>query len=306
MNPTLLTPFENYLTDRDRSLVTIKGYKSDMAYFASWFESRNAETFSPQAVTTSDVREYRQHLQMVERLKATTINRRLAALSAYMDWAVQTGQIDKNPRGKIKSVRLEEASAQALDRHQQYALQRAIEKDLQYAAKAYPRRKVSRQRDASLVIFLLNTGLRLSELLAMQFSDLELTDRKGLVIVRKGKGNRERTVPLNADARRAMQDWLAVRPERDTPFIWMAVEDDSESLTPRSVQRIFSRYGQEAGIPGFHPHIARHTFAKNLVDRGVGLEKVARLLGHTSLNTTRIYVAPNERDLELAVDELSQ
>jgi integrase/recombinase XerC len=300
-----LTNFADHLTNQDRAALTIRGYLADLKHFSGWFEQTNGEPLSPQAVTPTDIREYRQYLQVTERRKAATINRRLAALSAYLDWAVQTGQIEKNPRGKIKSVRQEEPTAQALDKKQQYALQRAIEKDLQIASLRYPKRKIGRQRDASLVIFLLNTGLRLSELLALQISDVEIGERKGTLIVRQGKGNRERRVPLNGEARKALQNWLAVRPQKDSKFIWTAVEDESESLTPRSVQRILKRLGQEAGIPDLHPHLARHTFAKNLIDSGVGLEKVARLLGHSNLNTTRIYITPNERDLELAVEKLN-
>jgi integrase/recombinase XerC len=296
--------FENYLIEQDRATLTTRGYLADMKHFSGWFEQTNGEPLTPQTVTPTDIREYRQHLQVTERRKASTINRRLAALSAYLDWAVQTGQIEKNPRGKIKSVKQEEPAAQALDKKQQYALQRAIEKDLQIASVRYPKRKIGRQRDASLLLFLLNTGLRLSELLALQMGDVEIGERKGLVIVRQGKGNRERTIPLNVAARKALQDWLAVRPQKASNFIWTAVEDESNSLTARSVQRILKRLGQEAGIPDLHPHLARHTFAKNLIDSGVGLEKVARLLGHSNLNTTRIYITPNERDLELAVEKL--
>ena len=300
----MISEFESYLIEQDRARLTVLGYLADLKNFSSWFTQTNGEALSPQAVTPTDIREYRQHLQVTERRKASTINRRLAALSAFLDWAVQTGQIEKNPRGKIKSVKQEEPAAQALDKKQQYALQRTIEKDLQVASLRYPKRKVARQRDASLVLFLLNTGLRLSELLALQIGDVEIGERKGTVIVRQGKGNRERNIPLNVAARKAMQDWLAVRPQKASKFIWTAVEDESGSLTARSVQRILKRLGQEAGIPDLHPHLARHTFAKNLVDGGVGLEKVARLLGHSNLNTTRIYVTPNERDLELAVQIL--
>ncbi|RPH61993.1 MAG: recombinase [Chloroflexi bacterium] len=305
MDPTLLTSFERHLFNQDRSVFTIRGYLADLKHFSDWFEQTNGEQISPQAVTPTDIRAYRQYLQVIERRKASTINRRLAALSAYLDWAVQTGQIEKNPRGKIKSVKQEEPAVQALDKKQQYALQRAIEKNLQVASLRYPKRKIGRQRDASLVIFLLNTGLRLAELLALQLDDVEISERKGRVLVRQGKNNRERSVPLNAAARKALQDWLNVRPQKETRFIWIAVEDESERLTPRSVQRVLKRLGQEAGIPDLHPHLARHTFARNLVDSGVGLEKVARLLGHSNLNTTRIYVTPSEHDLELAVDTLS-
>jgi site-specific recombinase XerD len=76
------------------------------------------------------------------------------------------------------------------------------------------------------------------------------------------------------------------------------------ALSGRTVQRILSRYARAAGIDGLTPHICRHTFAKNLVNNEVGLEKIAALLGHSSLNTTRIYVTPSEKDLEMAVESV--
>jgi integrase/recombinase XerC len=169
----------------------------------------------------------------------------------------------------------------------------------------YPRRWRTRRRDGSLVLFLLNTGLRLQEATALRLDDLQLSERKGSLLVRQGKGNKERSVPLNATARKALRDWLDVRPEDSGPYVWVAVEAEADKrLSGRAVQRVLTRYGQAAGLPDLTPHVARHTFAKNLVDSGVGLEKVARLLGHANLNTTRIYVTPSEHDLELAVESL--
>jgi integrase/recombinase XerC len=84
------------------------------------------------------------------------------------------------------------------------------------------------------------------------------------------------------------------------------VETEAEGpLHQRSLQRIVTRYGEDAGLENLTPHMLRHTFAKNLVDQGIGLEKVAALLGHSSLNTTRIYVTPSQKDLENAVETLS-
>jgi len=111
---------------------------------------------------------------------------------------------------------------------------------------------------------------------------------------------------LNAEARKALQDWLSVRPEGGNEYIWVAVENDQEgALSSRSVQRVILRLGQDAGLPHLTPHVLRHTFGKNLIDSGVGLEKVAALLGHANLNTTRIYITPNQNDLEQAVDQLT-
>ena len=304
----ILNRFTDYLKNQDRSPSTAKGYRADLTQFIRWFEQTNGESFALQFVTPTDVREYRQHLLTVERRKASTINRRLAAISALMNWAQETGQIENNPAQGVRSISQTPEGYKYLNRKEQYALQRAIEKDIQIARLRYPKRYIARQRDASLVTFLLNTGLRLQESLDLHLDDVEISDRKGKVLVRKGKGHKQRSIPLNSEARKALQDWLAVRPKDiQGDYLWVAVENKSEgALTSRSVQRVIERLGQDAGLDRLTAHMLRHSFAKNLVDSGVGLEKVAALLGHSNLNTTRIYIAPNQNDLEKAVEGLAE
>jgi integrase/recombinase XerC len=298
--------FKTHLLNLDRSEATVKGYLADLKDFAFWFKQTNGEDFIPQVVTPIDVREYRQHLILIGHHKANTVNRRLAALSAYMVWAKSSGLIEQNPTDYVRSVPQVAPGPHYLDRKEQFALQRAIEKDLQIAKLRYPKRWISRQRDGSMVIFLLHTGLRLNEALDLRLGDVEVSERKGKVTVRQGKGRKQRMVPLNGDARRAVQDWLSVRPVDVSDYVWIAVENDQEgSLSGRSVQRVIHRIGQDAGIQKLTPHVLRHTFGKNLVDNGVGLEKVAALLGHSSLNTTRIYIVPNQQDLEKAVEKIA-
>ena len=299
--------FFQYLESQDRSPLTVRGYRQDLAHFERWFVKTNGETCTLAAITPSDVRTYRQHLLTVERRKASTVNRRLAALSALMTWAVQNKLLEADPTRGVRNVPQVGAGPRYLDKKQQYALQRAIEKDLQITRLRYPKRWRGRQRDGSLVLFLLHTGLRLQEALDLRLGDVQMTDRKGQVLVRQGKGRKQRSVPLNVEARKALQDWLSVRPESDNDFIWVAVESEGDgALSGRSVQRVILRIGQDAGLDNLTPHMLRHTFGKNLVDSGVGLEKVAALLGHANLNTTRIYVTPNQHDLEQAVDCLAE
>jgi integrase/recombinase XerC len=304
---SMFEEFNRYLNQQDRSQLTIRGYLADLKAFDVWFQQTNGEALSPASITPSDIKEYRQYLLTVERAKAATINRRLAALSAYLNWAVQSGQIEKNPVAGIRSVQQVNQGPRYLDRKQQFALQRAVEKELQIAKLRYPKRWVARQRDCAMVVFLLNTGLRLNEAVSLKLEDVQLNDRKGIVWVRQGKGGKQRVVPLNLDARNVLRDWLNVRPEDGTDFIWIAVDGEQEqALSSRSVQRALTRIGRQAGLPALTPHMLRHSFAKNLIDSGVGLEKVASLLGHSSLNTTRIYVTPNQTDLERAVEQIAQ
>jgi len=299
---TLLNKFQKHLDDQDLSPLTIKGYLSDLQHFNRWFEQTNGEVLTVQRITPTDVKEYKHFLLGVERRKAGTVNRRLAALASLAKWARQSKQIQSDPTENIKGVAGVARGPKWLDKHEQHRLMRAIENDLELAKKNYPKRWVTRRRDASMVLFLLHTGLRLSEAINLQMSDIQLSERKGSVLVQNGKGNKQRSVPLNSDARKALQEWIEVRPQSD--HLWMTVEGEHESLSGRTVQRILQRYAKTADVKELTPHICRHTFAKNLVDNGVGLEKVAALLGHSSLNTTRIYIVPSERDLELAVEHL--
>lgn len=301
---SMFSDYKAYLQNEDRSDLTIKVYVADAEVFASWFEKQNQEALEPARVTPSDLRSYRQYLQETLRHKASTVNRKLASLASWLRWAMETEQITANPMDKVKYVQRVRQMPKWLDKHQQYALHRAMEKDIQLSLLRFPKRWVTRRRDVSLVIFMLQTGLRLSETAALTLEDVNVSERSGEVLVRQGKGNKERVVPLKADAREALREWLKVRPQSADNHLWITTEaDENDRLTPRAFQRILKRYGQDAGIPTLTPHILRHTFAKNLADKKVGVEIIARLLGHSNLNTTQIYIQPGQSDLQKAMEE---
>jgi integrase/recombinase XerC len=304
MMPTMIDEYKTYLENEDLSALTVTGYLADTRLFITWFEKNNREDFALENVTPSDIREYRQHLQAEQRLKASTVNRKLASLSSLMNWGIESGRISSNPAAKMKYVKQAAQSPKWLDKNEQYALQRAMEKDVQLAQLRYPKRWITRRRDMSIVTFMLNTGLRLSETISLKLDDLEISERKGQVLVRQGKGNRERVVPLNAEAREAVNEWLKVRPVAACSRLWLSIESGTdEGLTGRAVQRVLKRYGEDAGIEKLTPHVLRHSFAKNLTNKGVGIEKVAQLLGHENLNTTQIYIKPDFKDLEKALED---
>lgn len=296
----LLMDFQKHLEGLDFAKLTVRGYLADLRHFSRWFEQTNGEELAVELITPTDVKDYKQFLMTIERRKGSTVNRRLAALSALVRWARQTGQIQDDPTEHIKAVAIAPRGPKWLDKRQQHKLIRTIEQDLQLAKSSFPKRWVTRRRDASLVLFLLHTGLRLGETIRLCIDDIQLSERKGSVLVRQGKGNKERVIPLNAEARKALQEWMAVRPEGE--YLWVTVEGKPDGLSGRTVQRILHRYAKDAEIADLTPHVLRHSFAKNLVNNDVGLEKVAALLGHSSLNTTRVYITPSERDLEMAVE----
>jgi integrase/recombinase XerC len=157
-------------------------------------------------------------------------------------------------------------------------------------------------RDAAIVRLILFAGLRVGEIVQLRLSDVTLDERKGSVVVREGKGTKRREIPLNSRVRKAMLEYLRVRPDIEINDLFLGQR--GEGIQSKTVQRAVQRFAGEAGLENVTPHVLRHSFAKALIDNGVSLEKVATLLGHSNLNTTRIYTTPGERDLEEAVNTL--
>lgn len=153
-----LNDFISSLEERDCSPETSSGYLSDLKKMARWFESTNGEPCRLEAITPSDIRTYRDHLLKHEDRKAATINRFLAAMAAWSRWGVKQGLIEQDPSRDVRSIPQVSQGPKYLDKKEQYALQRAIEKDIQLARLRYPKRWIGRLRDGSFTIFLLNTG----------------------------------------------------------------------------------------------------------------------------------------------------
>lgn len=161
-------------------------------------------------------------------------------------------------------------------------------------------------RDLAAVTLMLSCGLRVAELCALTWVDVVVTDRKGMLTVRSGKGNKRREMPLNADARAVL---LTLGYGKRSGHLDRIFQGQRGALTPRGVQSMLSGYAKIAGRPGLDalsPHMLRHTFCKNLVEAGVGLEQVAALASHESMDTTRRYTEPSLRDLVKAVERIGE
>src|SRR6266496_1942535 len=160
-------------------------------------------------------------------------------------------------------------------------------------------------RDRAIALLLFYTGLRISECAALQLSDVRLSSRKGLVIVRMGKGNAYREVPLNAEVRTALDAWLQQRQK------WVSQRNESAlfltkqgtRLATRTIDDVVRRLGQEAHL-SLSAHILRHTCLTSLVRHGNDLVLVAELAGHKRLETTRRYSLPTAADREAAMEGL--
>jgi integrase/recombinase XerC len=284
-----LTEFLGELGRRESAANTVASYRQDLRLFALWFEASNGEGFSAAAVTPTDIREYRAYLQDVERRAPATINRKLASLRAFFRWAHATKRIGDLPTESVKGVQGEPAAARWLDKRQVDRLIRSVERH-------------GNKRDLAIVQLLRHSGLRVGELVSLRTGDVELSERKGQLVV-WGKGNKHRAVPLNLTARKAIQDYLEVRPASADDQLFLSTRGGG--LTTRAIQQLVDKYGQLAGLEHVGPHQLRHSFGKRLVEEGVDLVTVKTLLGHSRLETTARYTQPGARDLEAAVGKLA-
>jgi integrase/recombinase XerC len=291
------------LLAEDRSPVTIAGYVGDVRLFACWFEKQNQESLTSGSLTNDAVRGYKQYL-LDQANKPKTINRRLATLAAYAHWLEQAGYVKngRNPAQGVKAVKEAALAPKWLDKKQRAALLRAVDNEVENAMRRYPRLRLMYQRDAAIVKLILFAGLRVGEIVELRMNDVVLDERKGNVVVREGKGTKRREIPLNAKARKVLLDYLRMRPEVENNDLFLGQRNDG--VRSKTIQRAVQRFAKKAGLENVTPHTLRHSFAKALIDTDVSLEKVATLLGHSNLNTTRIYTTPGEGDLEEAVGKL--
>ena len=287
----VLDRFANFLKHSERSPLTIKNYLGDLRAFARWFTDTNSEQkFDPAKITPTDLREYKQWLVVEQGLRPSSTNRKLATLRAFLHWASDVGLVKNADALKMPKFESQERSGPRwLDRREQNTLLRAVERG------GIP-------RDIAIVKLLLNTGLRVEELCALTWKDVALTERSGRLTVRRGKGGKRRTVPLNRDARNAL---LLIGYKQNAGRRSPIFSGQRGPLTARGLQNLFAKYAERAKL-AVSPHSLRHTFCKNLVNAGVSLEKIAALAGHESLETTRRYTEPSLKDLEKAVELIGE
>lgn len=298
-----LDEFQAYLLAEDRSPVTIAGYLGDVRLFTKWYEEYYGEALTPEALTNEAVRGYKQYL-LDQAAKPKTINRRLAALAAYAHWLEQAGFVrnTRNPVQGVKAVKEVALAPKWLDKKQRAALLRAVDKEVEDAMRRYPRLRLMYLRDAAIVKLILFAGLRVGEIIQLRISDLIIAERKGTVVIREGKGTKRREIPLNVQARKALLEYLQIRPDVESNELFLGQRN--QGVQSKTIQRAVQRFAKKVGLSNVTPHILRHSFAKALIDAGVSLEKVATLMGHSNLNTTRIYTTPGEEDLEDAVEKI--
>jgi integrase/recombinase XerC len=281
--------FRQFLDSQDFSKHTIKAMIFDIRKFALYFTTVNKEPFDTTRISTTDLTGFKRHLRGEKQQAVSTVNRAIVSIRKYMGWLVEQGKLEVNAGKVVKELKRQMLVPKGLDRSQVRKLLREIDLRQDIRGKA-------------IFTTFLQTGCRVSDLVQIELQDLMVGDRSGSVVFRNGKGSKERQVPLTSECRKALQEYLAIRPPVQNQKLFIG---ERGSLTDVGVRSLCNKYSCICGFK-IYPHILRHSFAiQFLKDSNNDLVSLAQILGHENLNTTKIYSQRSGSDLADIAEKLS-
>lgn len=255
---------------------TLSAYRRDLEAFESWLAKAHDKPIT--AATEADIQEW--FAVMHARSKASTANRRLAALRRFFLWALRQGMVDRDPCLKLQASRQPARFPKTISESQVEALLAAPDLSTPLG-----------MRDRAMLETLYATGLRVSELVSLGVLAISLAD--GVVRVIQGKGGKDRLVPLGAEAQHWVERYLRearaalLGPHRSDALF---VTGRGGAMTRQAFWQLVKKYALKAGIHAtLSPHVLRHAFATHLLNHGADLRVVQMLLGHADISTTQIY-----------------
>lgn len=274
----LITRFLRYLEiEKNVSTHTLINYWNDLRQLKEFLTKERIEKI--EEITYQQVRKFLAYLR--ERgVAKSTLTRKLATLRSFFNFLFQEGRIKTNPAKYVTNPKLEKRLPVFLEVEEIFNLLAEIEKDQQFKGR----------RNLAILEVLYSSGIRLSELIGLNLSDIDLI---GGVIKVLGKGRKERIVPIGQKAIEAIEKYLAMRnqvanknPEEKALFL----NKFGGRLSGRAIRNIINQYCRLISLhKKISPHTLRHSFATHLLNAGCDLRSVQELLGHRNLSTTQIY-----------------
>jgi len=268
-------------------------YLAQVHSFVTWLagSEHGGDALSEANVRDWAVRDYKRHVKTARHWAPTSVNQALAAIDTFYR-SLGVG------RPEVTREELAQVAPRALAEAEQRRFLRAV-----------AGRPSARDRAVATVFFY--TGLRLSELAALEVGDLSISARRGRARVRSGKGDAYREVPLNSACRSALDEWTGARAEQlatldeadvalaQTDALWLS--RTGRPMSARAVDLVIRRLAKDANLE-LSAHTLRHTAVTNLIRSGADVVMVAEIAGHRRLDTTRRYSLPSEADQDAALE----
>lgn len=259
--------------------------KRTLAYYER--EIRKCIAFCNKPIRFIDANDIRRCLSdMMERgCSPVTVNNTRRVLSTFFQWLENEDIIRKSPVKRTKALKEE----------------RGDKKPFSDEDVAKMRRACTDVRDRAIFEMLLSSGMRVSELCGLNRADVDVHERECEVL---GKGSKRRTCYFSAEAELYLTEYLGARTD-DGEALFVARNQRGARLGKSSVEKMMRELGRRVGVPNVHPHRFRRTFATNKLKRGMRLEEIQQLLGHSNMDTTLIYAKVDHELLKVNARRLS-
>lgn len=223
-------------------------------------------------------------------MSSRTINRKLSALRSFLKFLTREGFLKTNPSLTLSSPKLDKHLPQFFTEEEVLRLIKSV----------IPKDSADKLsfRDRAILETFYSTGMRISELVGLNLEDVDFIS--GVAKVR-GKGKKERLIPVGEHAIRAIRDYLNIRQSKQEAIF---LNKNGKRITDRGVRLIVEKYLDLIGLKGdVSPHTLRHSFATHLLNRGADLRSVQELLGHANLSTTQVYTHLTTEHLKKIYDK---
>ncbi len=283
-----LTAYDAWLEQQPLAAKTRVAYRLQVHQYGAYLVQRPPAADDPLRTPFARdyaVRDYKTYLKTERQAKPASVNLALAAIDHFH-------QFLGNDRLQVQRESLPTQAPRALKPEEQKAFLRAIE-------------RTSSVRDKAIAQLFFYTAIRLGECAALNLNDVRVSARRGVVIIRSGKGDTYREVPLNAEVREALRTWLKERNKwfSQTSESAFFLNPKGKRLSARAIDLIIRHIGANAHLE-LSAHVLRHTCLTSLVRSGNDLVLVAEIAGHKRLETTRRHSLPSMEDRENAMEKL--
>lgn len=231
-------------------------------------------------VTTDDIREYLANYQGLNDCSKTTIDNIRRNISSFFTWLEEEDYIIKSPMRRIHKIKTTKTVKEVISDEE-------IEK---------MRDKCKNLRDLAIIDLLYSTGIRIGELVRLNIDDIDFEERECIVF---GKGDKERRVYFDAKTKIHLMSYINSRSDTN-PALFVSLDAPYDRLQISGVEIRLRRLGRELGINKVHPHKFRRTMATRAIDKGMPIEQVQKLLGHSQIDTTMHYAIVNQTNVKVA------
>lgn len=231
-------------------------------------------------ITTDEIREYLVKYQQVNDCSKVTVDNVRRNISSFFSWLEEEDYILKSPMRRIHKIKTKQAVKEIISDEE-------IEK---------LRDKCSCIRDQAIIDLLYSTGIRVGELVNLNISDIDFEARECIVY---GKGDKERRVYFDAKAKLHLKEYLRERKDKN-PALFVTLNSPYERLKISGVELRLRRLGRSINLNKIHPHKFRRTMATRAIDKGMPIEQVQKILGHSQIDTTMQYAIVNQNNVKIS------